>query len=380
MVRNIRYNFYTKSISMGKSVLVHICCSVDSHFFLQKLQKLYPDEKLVGFFYDPNIHPYSEYRLRLLDVKRSCEKLGVELIEGDYDYEGWLKAVSGLENEPEKGRRCSICFDNRLEESARKALEIGEKSLTTTLLTSPKKSIEQLRQRANKISEKYNIDIITPDFRKGGGTSEQFAMAKRDMLYHQNYCGCMYALSMQRESQNRFKDELCLPVTKQILPSSIEERIELYERVYELEKENIHFRLRREKFLNYRLLKAYVKKEKVVIPSYIIFYSYLKRGYTRGKLDFIKDGIGYFSREEILFLDIERLNRLMGKDYGSVRDMLKKPPEIEEEILLRNMVCDTPVLSLSPIIVLDELTSNRYEIGLNSKIYDDVRENLVIFR
>ena len=74
-------------------MLVHICCSVDSHFFLEKLQADYPEEKLTGFFYDPNIHPYSEYRLRYLDVQRSCKKLGIDLLEGEYDFETWMDAV-----------------------------------------------------------------------------------------------------------------------------------------------------------------------------------------------------------------------------------------------------------------------------------------------
>ncbi len=108
-------------------MLVHICCSVDSHFFMEKLQHEYPDEKLIGFFYDPNIHPYSEYQLRYLDVQRSCNKLGIELIEGDYDFENWMDAVRGLEKEPEKGARCEVCFDRRFEVSAYKALELGEK-------------------------------------------------------------------------------------------------------------------------------------------------------------------------------------------------------------------------------------------------------------
>lgn len=96
-------------------------------FFLEKLQKDYPDEKLTGFFYDPNIHPYSEYQLRLLDVRRSCKMLGIDLLEGEYDYENWLNAVRGLEKEPEKGARCEVCFDKRFSVSAKKALELGEK-------------------------------------------------------------------------------------------------------------------------------------------------------------------------------------------------------------------------------------------------------------
>ncbi len=82
-----------------------------------------------------------------------------------------------------------------------------------------------------EVEKKYGVHVATPDFRKAGGTGEQFAMAKKDMLYHQNYCGCIYALEPQRESQNRLKDELMSSITKQILPSSIEDRIKLYENV-----------------------------------------------------------------------------------------------------------------------------------------------------
>lgn len=79
-------------------LLVHICCAVDSHYFLEKIQEEYPDEKLIGYFYDPNIHPYSEYRLRYLDVEYSCNKLGIPLIEGSYNLEEWLKKVKGMEH------------------------------------------------------------------------------------------------------------------------------------------------------------------------------------------------------------------------------------------------------------------------------------------
>jgi len=356
-------------------MLVHICCSVDSHFFLQELQKLYPEEKLIGFFYDPNIHPYSEYELRLFDVKRSCEKLGIELLEGEYDYEGWLRAVRGLENEPEKGKRCSVCFDNRLEISAQKALEIGEKSLTTTLLTSPKKSIEQLRESANEIANRYGVEIVTPDFRKNGGTTRQFALAKKDMLYHQNYCGCMFALKVQREYQGRVEDELFTPINRQVLPGSIEDRKKLYERVYNLEKDGVDFRIRREKFLNYRLLRGYVKEGKTTIPSYPLFYSYSKRNYIKGKIEFIKDDIGFFNRDEVLLVSIKYLKGTR----KSLKELMQNPLSIEDEMALREEITGSK-FNLSPIIIIENLEDKKYEIYLNSKIYDDVRENLVIFR
>ena len=155
---------------------------MDSHFFLEKLQKDFPDEKLIGFFYDPNIHPYSEYQLRLLDVQRSCDMLGIELIEGEYDYKNWLDAVKGLENEPEKGRRCEVCFDKRFEVSAKKALEIGEKKITTTLLVSPLKSQEQLKKSGDAFYKKNGVEFIAVDYRSDGGTQEQSRVTKEKQL------------------------------------------------------------------------------------------------------------------------------------------------------------------------------------------------------
>jgi len=362
-------------------LLVHICCSVDSHFFLQKLQKLYPKKELVGFFYDPNIHPYSEYQLRLLDVQRSCKKLGIELLEGEYDYEGWLEAVKGLEGEPEKGKRCTVCFDNRLEATAKKAQELGLKEITTTLLTSPKKSIEQLKANALHVEQKYSVHVDTPDFRINGGTQEQFAMAKKEMLYHQNYCGCLFALSVQREQQERLKDELNCPITKQILPSSIEERIELYKQVIEYEENGEKFRLKREKFLNYRLLQGFVRAGKSrVIPSYILFYSTLSRDFTRGKIEYIEDEIGYFNREEILFLSVEKYNFFSNKAYKNIADMMKNPPSVEEEIAVRKKLSCGEMLNLNAVIVLNSIEKLKLEILLRAKTYSDVRENLVKIR
>lgn len=359
-------------------MLVHICCSVDSHFFLQKLQKLYPDKELIGFFYDPNIHPYSEYQLRLMDVQRSCKKLGIKLIEGEYDYEAWMDAIKGLENEPEKGKRCTVCFDNRLEKTAIKAQELGINEITTTLLTSPKKSIEQLRANALHVEKKYALHVATPDFRKDGGTTEQFALAKQDMLYHQNYCGCLFALEVQRENQDRLKDELSSPITNQVQPSSIEDRIELYKNVIICEENGEKFRLRREKFLNYRLLQGLVRHGKSkVIPSYILFYSTLSRDFTRGKIDFIEDDIGYFNREEIVFLSIKKYNKIVNKSYKNIADMMKNPPSIEEEIEVRKKLSSSGFFGLNSIIVLDSIEKIKLEILLRAKTYSDIRENLV---
>ncbi len=360
-------------------MLVHICCAVDSHYFLQKLQEIYPDEELIAFFYDPNIHPFSEYQLRLLDVKRSCEMLGVELIEGEYDYLGWIEAVRGFENEPEKGARCDICFDNRLQTTAKEAVKLGQNCITTTLLTSPKKSIEQLKTVGKAIKEKYEVLFLAPDFRKNGGTQEQFLLAKKDMLYHQNYCGCIYALSKQRDSQQRLADELFLPISKQIQPSSIEQRIELYKKRVDLEKRGKKYKIVREKFLNYRLLRAYIFQNSKVVPSYLLSYSTLKKEFIKFKIEIEIKDIYFANRENIKLINLSTFNKLLKSNYKNIQDIIKKPPTIEEELSLRNTIIDN-LYSLSPIVVLQDIELNdKFKLYLNAQTYDDTRESLIVF-
>lgn len=365
--------------SQRNAMLVHICCSIDSHFFLQKLQQAYPTQTLVGFFYDPNIHPFSEYELRLLDVKRSCAKLGIPLHVGAYNYEGWLHAVKGLEREPEKGKRCVVCFDNRLEASAQKALELGEKVLTTTLLTSPKKSLDQLGKALQTIADRYSLEIVVPDFRKGGGTQEQFALAKASMLYHQDYCGCLFALEVQRGQQQRWADELSTPLRPQILPSSIEERTVLYENVMALEAKHQPFRLVREKFLNYRLLRAWVKNgDHDVLPSYVLFYSTCKKETVKGAVEFVHEGVGFFSKEEARFITLEAFNAYAKTAYTSVKAILQNPPSVACEMAIRTHLTHSLGFSLTPIIILDEVCVGAYTLFLQSKTYHDIRENLAL--
>jgi hypothetical protein len=357
-------------------MLVHICCSVDSHYFLQKLQEDYPDERLIGFFYDPNIHPYSEYRLRLLDVKRSCTMLGIELIEGEYDYLGWLKAVKGLESEPEKGARCSVCFDNRFEASAKMASKIGEKIYTSTLLTSPKKSLTQLEKSGNLIGSRYGVEFIAPDYRKNSGTQQQNILAKRDKLYRQDYCGCMFALKQQREQQNKIDAELFMPISKQTLPNSIEAKLELYQKRIDLEEQQKEYKIIKQRFLNYRLLYGYLKIKKEIVPSHFLPYSTIKNGYTRGKIEYEIDDIHYLNRDEVRFITLDRYNELSNKNYISIKELIFNPPSFEKEIEIRDKIETTPY-NMGTIIVVEKIPCSKIEIVLKADIYSDVKEVLL---
>lgn len=357
-------------------MLVHICCSVDSHYFLQKLQEDYPTEELVGFFYDPNIHPYSEYYLRLLDVQRSCKMLGIELIVGPYDVDNWLKAVKGLESEPEKGARCEVCFDKRFEVSAQKAAELKHNSFTSTLLTSPKKSLKQLKASGDELALKHNIKFIAPDYRKQSGTQEQNRLAKEDSLYRQDYCGCIFGLNMQREQQNRLNDELLMPISKQIQPESIEERIELYEKRAKLEEKNIPYKIVKQRFLNWRLLESLVKEKKEVLYTHFLPYSSLKSPYSRGKIEYSTGNIYHMNRDEVKFITLETYNELINANYTTILELIYSPPEFKIEVDLRSKL-GLNIYDLSLVIVVEKIPQGKLEIVCKSKIYEDVKEVLI---
>ncbi|MEA2018388.1 MAG: epoxyqueuosine reductase QueH [Campylobacterota bacterium] len=354
-------------------MLVHICCSVDSHYFLQKIQEEYPNETLVGFFYDPNIHPYSEYKLRLEDVKYSCDKLGIKLIEGEYDLETWLKLTKGLEQEPEKGDRCTVCFDRRLEVSIKKAIELGHNKFTTTLLISPKKSQEKLQIIGDDLSKKYNCEFIFKDYRSGNGVEIQGKEVKEHNLYRQNYCGCLYGLNTQRDTQDKLADELMLPIGQQIQPESIEERLKLYKKRNELENCDIV----KQRFLNYRILSGKVTVDKIIIPSYFICYSTLKNNKTQGRIEKIINNIGYLNRDEVKIITLEYFNTLSSRNYKNTMELIYNPLKFEEELKIREILTNNGFYDLSTILVLDEIPSNKINIQSDSRVFEDVKEVII---
>ena len=190
-------------------------------------------------------------------------------------------------------------------------------------------------------------------------------------MYRKDYCGCIYGIWKQKKE---IIDELLSPITKQILPASIEEKLNLYTKRIEYEQKGIKYKIIKENFLNYRLLRGLVKSEKKVVNSYIIFYSYLNRD-TKGKIDFIKDDIAYLNRMQVMFVEVNKFNKILNRSYKNVLEMIKNPPSIEEELLFRENITNTKY-SLSPIIIVDKI-DKKYEIEIDAKIYPDVREILI---
>ncbi len=353
------------------SILVHICCSVDSHYFLQCLKESYPDEKIVGYFYNPNIHPYSEYMLRLQDVSYSCEMLGFELIAGEYDLDSWLKATKGYESEPEKGSRCDICFDSRLLQTIKTAKKFQHKKFTTTLLMSPQKSRQKIAQIAQNLCEKFDIEFVAEDYRLENGTARQSAYAKKDKLYRQNYCGCIYALVAQRELQNRFASELISNIGRQVLPNSIEQKLEFF--ATDRQK---HTNITKIKFQNYRLQSAYIKISQVVVASYFLIYSQVPNNQAKTKVEFVKDGIGFCKNGTAVILTIDRLNFELGTDYSDTTELIYSPPTYDTEIALRQLITGISHSS-SAIIVMDDMPSDGLFVYCDAVVFDDSKDIFV---
>lgn len=326
-------------------MLVHICCSVDSHYFLTKLKADYKNEKLVGFFYNPNIHPKAEYDLRLQDAQKSCKALGVELIEGVYDDEDWFCSVKGFEEAPEKGARCEICFDMRFEASAKEAARIGEKSFTSTLLQSPLKDKEQLKSSLSKISQKHGVEFVFVDYLTKGGMEAQNKAAKSAGLYRQNYCGCSWGLINQRAKKEESLFESISEIGgARALPASAEYRASFYA---SNNGEPFRFRL-----LDYRVLRFCVFSDKAVIPSYPLLYSCPSQTSFSVKELYLEDGVQYLDKEGARAVSLELLNKFLNADYKDVKELIFSPPPYEEELRLRAFLASHP-FDLSPIFIVD---------------------------
>ena len=187
-----------------KEVLLHACCAPCSSAIVEWLVQ--HDIRPTIFYYNPNIFPYEEYEIRKNESKRHAESLGLTWIDGDYDHEQWRQDVCGLEGEPERGRRCELCFTLRLTVAARKAQELGIPYFTTTLASSRWKSLEQINRAGliaqETIRSESNLSPLTShlsplywaqNWRKGGLYERRNQLLKEFDFYNQQYCGCEFS-------------------------------------------------------------------------------------------------------------------------------------------------------------------------------------------
>lgn len=189
-------------------LLLHSCCAPCAGEVMEALAA--SNIETTVYFYNPNIHPKEEYEIRKKENKRFCDKLGFKSIDGDYDKDNWFERVKGLENEPERGARCTECFDMRFERSALFAKENNFGVYATTLGISRWKDMNQINASGTRSAERYS-DVTYWDFnwRKQGGASRMIEISKREEFYQQEYCGCVYSLrDTNRWRQKNDKDRI----------------------------------------------------------------------------------------------------------------------------------------------------------------------------
>jgi predicted adenine nucleotide alpha hydrolase (AANH) superfamily ATPase len=188
-------------------VLLHSCCAPCAGELIEAM--VASGINLTIFFYNPNIHPKKEYEIRKNENIRFAKKLGIEFIDADYDVQNWFARAKNMENEPERGIRCSMCFDMRFLRTALYAHENGFKVFTSSLGISRWKDMNQINESGIKAANHFkDITYWTYNWRKNGGAARMYEIAKEENFYKQEYCGCIYSLrdtNNWREKNNREK-------------------------------------------------------------------------------------------------------------------------------------------------------------------------------
>ena len=187
------------------SLLLHSCCAPCAGEVMEAVAASGIDTTV--YFYNPNIHPIEEYELRKEENKRYCEALDFKFIDADYDKDNWFDRIKGLEDEPERGERCTKCFDMRFERSALFAHENNFSFFATTLGISRWKDLDQVNNSGLRAANRYdNLAFWDFNWRKQGGSSRMIEISKREEFYQQEYCGCVYSLrdtNKWRKENNR---------------------------------------------------------------------------------------------------------------------------------------------------------------------------------
>ena len=173
-------------------VLLHSCCAPCSGEVMEAMTASGIDYTI--FFYNPNIHPREEYLLRKDENVRFADRHGIPFVDADYDTANWFARARGLEHEPERGSRCTMCFDMRFERTATYAAAHGFTVMTSSLGISRWKNMEQINDCGERAAAPYaGLTYWTLNWRKGGGGARMIEISKRERFYQQEYCGCVYS-------------------------------------------------------------------------------------------------------------------------------------------------------------------------------------------
>lgn len=180
-----------------QKLLLHTCCAPCA---AGVFDQLLADFSVSAFFYNPNIYPAEEYRRRMLETQRFCQEYRIQfIIQKEKIKTTWQEKIQGLEQEPEGGKRCLICYTIRLEQTAQYASQHDFDIFATTLSISPHKKAEQINTIGKQLAEQYTLAFYAADFKKKDGFKKSLELSKHYHLYRQNYCGCQYSITNRKQ-------------------------------------------------------------------------------------------------------------------------------------------------------------------------------------
>ncbi|MFH1515856.1 MAG: epoxyqueuosine reductase QueH [bacterium] len=169
-----------------KKLLVHICCAPCLSGLSDYLKSL-NFNRITGYFYNPNIHPYKEFKKRRHQVRESEKIFGFDEIiySSEYPLREILQGMLEAEN------RCEFCFRTRFQKTAEKASELGHSHFSSTLLVSPYQDQELLMKTGNQVADEYSVEFLGEDMRRFYDLSRE--ESKAHGMYCQGYCGCVFS-------------------------------------------------------------------------------------------------------------------------------------------------------------------------------------------
>lgn len=194
----------------GKRLLLHSCCAPCSSYCLRYLREFF---RITVFYYNPNITEKKEYEKREAEEKRLIEIYNkdeasgftIDVMDAPYDPGRFTIGAQGLEDEPEGGKRCEMCFRLRLSVCGEYALREKYDFFGTTLTISPLKNEQLINEIGLALSREIGVSYLVSDFKKKNGYKESVELSKKYDLYRQNYCGCIYSrISREREKHEIF--------------------------------------------------------------------------------------------------------------------------------------------------------------------------------
>lgn len=180
-------------------LLLHACCGPCSSAVLEQLC---PYFDITVLYYNPNTWPPEEYRRRGEELARfvaAAHPLGVRVVEDRYVPAEFYDAVAGLEQEPERGSRCTVCYRLRMRRAAEYAADHGFDWFTTTLSISPHKDAQRINGIGQELEREFGVRHLPSDFKKHNGYLRSLQLSAEYGLYRQDYCGCVFSARAREE-------------------------------------------------------------------------------------------------------------------------------------------------------------------------------------